>query len=161
MGYLMARNLAKGKSDGPPLLVWNRTPSKSEELQKELGTLVRIANDLTDLVEQCDIIFTSLNEDSVVKSVYEQFAETLKVRCCRCRRFVVLTSADLEQASLELEDLRRDQHGASSLARCPSRCTDVCAADLPLPGDPARQPHHHPPPLSPRHLARVRPSCYR
>ncbi|KAL1748956.1 NAD binding domain of 6-phosphogluconate dehydrogenase-domain-containing protein [Schizophyllum fasciatum] len=105
MGYLMARNLAKGKKDGPPLLVWNRTPTKSEELQKELGPRVRVANDLTDLVEQCDIIFTSLNEDAVVKSVYEQFAETLKSKPASNLKIFVETSTIFPSLAIQLDNL--------------------------------------------------------
>ncbi|TRM65861.1 NAD binding domain of 6-phosphogluconate dehydrogenase-domain-containing protein [Schizophyllum amplum] len=105
MGYLMARNLAKGKGTGPPLLVWNRTTSKAEGLQKEVGSAVSVAKDLTDIVEKCDVIFTSLNEDSIVKSIYEQFAETLKSKPASSMKIFVETSTIFPSLAIQLDDL--------------------------------------------------------
>lgn len=85
MGYLMARNLAKARAGhlagSPPLLVYNRTTSKSEKLSKELGgeSKVRVAQSVADLVNECDIIITNLANDAAVKSVYDEFNKTLSV----------------------------------------------------------------------------------
>ena len=83
MGYFMARNLAKTRSSQPapsPLMVYNRSVGKCEQLQKELGAdKIQIAQSPEQLVQECDIVFTSLASDAVVKSVYEQFAAALKV----------------------------------------------------------------------------------
>ncbi|GLB35793.1 putative NAD-P-binding protein [Lyophyllum shimeji] len=80
MGYLMAHNLANHRASVSPLLVWNRTIEKSEKLLNALSKdKIRIARDLAQVARECDVIITSLANDDVVKSVYEQFLETLKV----------------------------------------------------------------------------------
>lgn len=75
MGYFMASNLAKylSKEGKPSLRVWNRTKSKVDDLIKEgeEGKVVEV-DDLKALASQCHIILTSLANDDVVKSVYEQ-----------------------------------------------------------------------------------------
>lgn len=82
----MARNLAKSMEGHPagglPLVVFNRTVSKSEALLEKLGpNLIKIAQSPEELALECDIIFTNLANDEVVKSVYTQFHSALKVRC--------------------------------------------------------------------------------
>ncbi|KAJ6504190.1 NAD-P-binding protein [Mycena vitilis] len=83
MGGVMAKNLANHRANhvhaSPPILVWNRTPDKAESLATELGPhKIRVAQSLEQVVTECDIIFTVLANDDVVKSIYEQFVETLK-----------------------------------------------------------------------------------
>ncbi|KAJ6601139.1 NAD-P-binding protein [Mycena vulgaris] len=83
MGLIMARNLANHRAThvhaSPPILVWNRSPAKGDKLLAELGqNKIRIAQTLEQIVTECEIIFTMLATDQVVKSVYQQFAETLK-----------------------------------------------------------------------------------
>jgi 3-hydroxyisobutyrate dehydrogenase-like beta-hydroxyacid dehydrogenase len=86
IGYLMARNLAVYRAShpvpSPPLLVYNRTVSKSENLVKEAGGAanVRIAQSAAQLVNECDVIITNLANDAVVKSVYTEFSKALTVR---------------------------------------------------------------------------------
>lgn len=84
MGYLMARNLANHGAEqpgSPPLLVWNRSSEKAESLVKLVGpNKARVAKDLAEIVQLCDIIITSLANDHVVKSVYEQYVKALTVR---------------------------------------------------------------------------------
>jgi len=85
IGYLMARNLAVYKASSPvpslPLLVYNRTVSKSEDLVKEAGKAnVHIAQNVSQLVTECDVIITNLASDAVVKSVYMEFSKALTVR---------------------------------------------------------------------------------
>lgn len=81
----MARNLAKsmeGHAGGFPVVVFNRTVSKSEALLEKLGpNLIKIAQSPEELALECDIIFTNLANDEVVKSVYTKFHSALKVRC--------------------------------------------------------------------------------
>jgi 3-hydroxyisobutyrate dehydrogenase-like beta-hydroxyacid dehydrogenase len=84
MGSVMARNLATHLAahmhGSPPILVWNRTPEKGDKLLTELGqNKVRIAKSLDQIATECDVIFTVLANDAVVKSIYEQFVHTLKV----------------------------------------------------------------------------------
>lgn len=86
MGYLMAQNLAKHSAalanGSPPVLVWNRTVEKSKNLVKAVGQdKVRIAQDLGQVVRECDVIITNLANDAVVKDIYEKFTEALTV--CR------------------------------------------------------------------------------
>ena len=85
MGYLMARNLANYRSQhyhgGAPVRVWNRTFSKSEQLVNEAGAnKVIAAQSLAEIAIECDVIFTNLANDQVVKDVYLQFVDALKVR---------------------------------------------------------------------------------
>lgn len=78
MGYAMARNLVKRLSS--PLVVANRTRSKAEQLQKELGeSKVKIVDTPAAIAQECDIILTNLANDAVVKTIYEQFTEALSV----------------------------------------------------------------------------------
>lgn len=85
MGYFMARNLANNRPSTavgapPPVLIYNRTKAKSEKLLKEVGDdKARIAEGPEEVAQECDIIFTNLANDDVVKEVYLQFAQALKV----------------------------------------------------------------------------------
>jgi 3-hydroxyisobutyrate dehydrogenase-like beta-hydroxyacid dehydrogenase len=79
MGYFMARNIANSrKSQSSPLMVYNRTVSKSQKLLAELGaSAVKVADTLGQLATECDVIFTCLVDDAVVTSVYNEFAKAL------------------------------------------------------------------------------------
>ncbi|GJJ13175.1 hypothetical protein Clacol_007426 [Clathrus columnatus] len=80
MGYLMARNLANHqRSDQPPILVYNRTVSKAQSLAEEVGPKkIVVATGPEQIVRECDIIITSLSNDTVIKAVYQEFAAALK-----------------------------------------------------------------------------------
>ncbi|KAK0481835.1 NAD(P)-binding protein [Armillaria novae-zelandiae] len=68
MGFYMARNLATRQSqNAPPLLLLEEAGAEN----------VRVAQNLEQIATECDIIFTSLANDSVVKSVYEQLTKAL------------------------------------------------------------------------------------
>ena len=57
IGSNIARNLANSISH-LPLVVYNRTPAKSEKLANELGpNKISIAQDPTELVNSCDIMY--------------------------------------------------------------------------------------------------------
>lgn len=96
MGYFMARNIANHRAShpgSPPLVVYNRSTSKSEQLQEQLGeSKVKIAQSPEQLALECDVIFTSLATDAVVKSVYEQFAKALIVRGVNLRSLTITQS---------------------------------------------------------------------
>lgn len=82
MGYNMARNLANylASQTFPPMLVYNRTVSKSEKLAEEVGKgKVKIAENPAQVAQECDIILTSFASDAIVKSIYQQFVAVLKV----------------------------------------------------------------------------------
>jgi hypothetical protein len=84
MGYCFAKNLATHRpSRGPRLspLVWNRSTDRTDKLLKDVGQEhVRVAKNLEQIVTECDVIFTCLANDNAVKSVYQEFANTLSVR---------------------------------------------------------------------------------
>ena len=84
MGYPMVRNLAKWRkqhvSGALPILVWNRTKSKADDIQKELGEdLISVATSLEQVAQECDVIFTNLSTDTVVRDVYGTFVKTCEV----------------------------------------------------------------------------------
>ena len=85
MGSPMVTNLAKSlkqHTQAPlPVMIWNRTQNKADDLAKQLGDeLVTVADSLDQIATECDIIFTNLSNDDVVRSVYKQFAKALQVR---------------------------------------------------------------------------------
>lgn len=86
MGYPMARNLGKHRhgQTQQPLTVWNRTTARSDALRSELGEqAVTIASSAAQVALECDVIFTNLSNDEVVKSVYDQFSKALSARANR------------------------------------------------------------------------------
>ncbi len=88
MGYPMARNLARWRQQHVqgflPLLVWNRSRGKAEDLVKELSdNAITIADSLEQVATEADIIITNLSNDDVVRSVYQAFAKALHVRAIR------------------------------------------------------------------------------
>lgn len=115
MGYFIARNLAKHNAshsgDFLPLVVWNRSSAKVESLINEVGSdKARAAKDLDEVAQQCDIIITSLANDEVVKSVYQQFAKSLTV--CFIYDLIFLSERySIGTCSSQEQDIRRDEHG--------------------------------------------------
>lgn len=82
MGFLMARNLANhgAEAGAPPLIVWNRSVAKSKDLEKQLGpNKIKIAQDPGEIAAECDVIITNLANDAVVRQIYQQFREALRV----------------------------------------------------------------------------------
>lgn len=73
----MARNLAS--SSDHLLLVFNRTVAKSEKLASEVNGKVHVAQSIAEIVEKCDVVFTMLANDEVVKAVYADISHTLEV----------------------------------------------------------------------------------
>lgn len=63
MGAPMAANLLKG---GHRLVVYNRTPSRGEELRRQGA---EIASDLRELASRCDVVFTMLPTSADVERV--------------------------------------------------------------------------------------------
>lgn len=85
MGYFMARNLSAYRASAypgaSPMLVYNRTTAKAEQLQSLLGAEhVEVARTPSQLASECDVVLTSLANDAVVRAVYEEYARALKVR---------------------------------------------------------------------------------
>ncbi|KAG8738164.1 hypothetical protein FRC10_007223 [Ceratobasidium sp. 414] len=77
MGYLMARNLARHSDH--PMLVYNRSRAKCEQLQKEVGeSKIKIIDTPGELATLADITLTSLGSDDVVRSIYHDIAQTLE-----------------------------------------------------------------------------------
>ncbi len=80
MGYAMSSRLAKGlkEMDPPlgPLLVYNRTTSKSEKLAKELGEgLVEVVHSVEEIGKRCHFVFTSLSNDEAAVDVYAKLCK--------------------------------------------------------------------------------------
>ena len=78
MGWGIAANLAAAAKDGKiasPVLVWNRTTSKSEQHEARYGT--RCARALPD-VSQADVIITCLPTSTEVADVARELAPTMK-----------------------------------------------------------------------------------
>ncbi|KAK0233516.1 NAD(P)-binding protein [Armillaria fumosa] len=107
MGFYMARNLATRRSqNAPPLLVWNRSQPKVQKLLEEAGAEnVRVAQNLEQIASECDIIFTSLANDSVVKSVYEQLTKALAHTPPVRQKIFVETSTTYPTLAGELDSL--------------------------------------------------------
>ncbi|KAL3424906.1 hypothetical protein PVAG01_04187 [Phlyctema vagabunda] len=73
MGAGMCKNLvAKGNLDSP-LLIWNRTASKTEALVARVPNC-EVATSVVDAVTRADIIFSCLSDD---KAVLQVFGEVL------------------------------------------------------------------------------------
>lgn len=79
MGKLMAINLANALNNqgAPKLKVFNRTLSKSEEVANE-SKGVEIVNEIEEIGKTCQIIFSSLSNDDVVKEVYQKLFDSIK-----------------------------------------------------------------------------------
>jgi len=100
MGYPMAKNL---EAAGFPLYIYNRFAEKAENFR---GTST-VCESVTALVNNADMIFTMLTNDTVVKSVYE---EILKQNI-QGKLFVDLSTVS-QKLSLEVNDAIRDKEGA-------------------------------------------------
>lgn len=110
MGFLIARNLAKYRTShvngSPPLLVWNRSVGKSEQLVATLGSdKVRIANDPEQIARECDVIITNLGNDPVVKSIYDRFTAALADAPPARQKIFVETSTIYPSFAGELDEL--------------------------------------------------------
>ncbi|KAI9508367.1 NAD-P-binding protein [Russula earlei] len=110
MGYLMARNLANHRATHVephrPLLVWNRTRQKGEKLLHELGGgKVAIAQAVVDVATTCDIVFTSLSSDDVIRSVYEEIAAAFQAQPPATRKILVDTSTIYPRLAGEIDAL--------------------------------------------------------
>ncbi|KAF9024134.1 NAD-P-binding protein [Hymenopellis radicata] len=112
MGYHMAHNLAAHKHTKHPshavhpLLVWNRNKDKSKALFNQLGQdKIRVADSLAEIALECDIIFTSLATDEVVKWAFEQMTSALKDSSSTKHRIFVETSTIYPTLAGELDQL--------------------------------------------------------
>jgi len=104
MGYFMAKNLANRLPT--PLHVLNRTRSKSEQLARELGdSKIRITEKAEDLALECDIIFTNLANDEIVKQAFEKFVEALQDKQNTKTKIFVETSTVYPTLAGELDNL--------------------------------------------------------
>jgi 3-hydroxyisobutyrate dehydrogenase len=78
MGEPMALNLVKA---GTPLLVWNRSPAKTQTLGRAGAT---VANDLAEVFTRCEVVFLMLADgvatDAVLARGTHQFADRVRGR---------------------------------------------------------------------------------
>ncbi|KAJ3569730.1 hypothetical protein NP233_g4855 [Leucocoprinus birnbaumii] len=123
MGYLMARNLARGSANFfpsvAPILLWNRTESKAHQLVKEVGQdKARVARDLEEVALECDVIITNLANDNVVKTTYEHFVATLSDKAPTQQKVFIETSTVYPTLSGELDKIL-SQISHTHLVTCP------------------------------------------
>ncbi|UZJ55108.1 hypothetical protein CBS101457_004428 [Exobasidium rhododendri] len=82
MGLLMAINLANYLAENkmPALRVWNRTSSKSDQVVQESrdGEAAVAVGSLKEIANTCDIIFSSLANDAVVKEVVTELLTSVR-----------------------------------------------------------------------------------
>lgn len=105
IGYHVARNLANTTSS-LPVVVYNRSTAKSEKLASELGpTKILVAQSPAELVDSCDIIFTILANDEVVKSAYKQFYQALQAAPLETTKIFVESSTIYPAVAGELDNL--------------------------------------------------------
>eukprot|EP01059_Diplonema_ambulator_P001092 TRINITY_DN10853_c0_g1_i2.p1 TRINITY_DN10853_c0_g1~~TRINITY_DN10853_c0_g1_i2.p1 ORF type:complete len:325 (+),score=111.33 TRINITY_DN10853_c0_g1_i2:108-977(+) len=74
MGEGMVRNLAKG---GCKLIVWNRTPAKSEELKKEYPEQVEVAASVGDVVKGAGVTFSMLSNLEASQACFDSVLEAV------------------------------------------------------------------------------------
>ncbi|RPD64627.1 NAD(P)-binding protein [Lentinus tigrinus ALCF2SS1-7] len=110
MGSPMVTNLAnwrKQHTQAPlPIMVWNRSKSKADDLARDLGDeLITVADSLEQIATECDIIFTNLANDDVVRSVYHKFAKALQADKPTKNKIFVETSTTYPTLAAELDTL--------------------------------------------------------
>lgn len=66
----MCKNLVEKGNLSEPLLIFNRTTSRAEDLSAKIGHS-KVASSVEDLVSKCDIIFYCLGDDEGVLSMVE------------------------------------------------------------------------------------------
>lgn len=73
MGCAMALNLSRGLAEMklPPLLIYNRTRSKADELTKQQGAHMRVADSVEQVGKECSLVFTSLSNDEACTAVFK------------------------------------------------------------------------------------------
>ncbi|OJV53648.1 MAG: 2-hydroxy-3-oxopropionate reductase [Bacteroidetes bacterium 43-16] len=72
MGHPMAKNL---EAAGFPLFVYNRTKEKADDF-RERST---VCNSISELVAQCDVIFTMLTNDEAAEQVYREIRSSAEL----------------------------------------------------------------------------------
>lgn len=71
----MCGNLVKKGNLGSPLILYNRTASRAEQLAQELGNC-SVANSAPEAVASADIIFTCLTDDDAVLKLFRQILDS-------------------------------------------------------------------------------------
>jgi 3-hydroxyisobutyrate dehydrogenase-like beta-hydroxyacid dehydrogenase len=69
MGLAMARNLAEKHASQSSLAVYNRTRSRSEELDKGTSALIEICDSIAELIKASDVVFICLANDQALQRV--------------------------------------------------------------------------------------------
>jgi 3-hydroxyisobutyrate dehydrogenase-like beta-hydroxyacid dehydrogenase len=108
MGFFMAKNLAQHLPalQFPPLLVFNRTQTRSQKLVSELdANLIVIARDIEEIASKCDIVITNLLNDTVVREVLGQIAQVWQQTPRDQPRIIVETSTIYPTVTAEVDDL--------------------------------------------------------
>ncbi|KAF4612421.1 hypothetical protein D9613_004199 [Agrocybe pediades] len=123
IGSLMAQNMARkgpiGEPNFPAIMVWNRTPSKAEKLVAMVGKeKARIAQDLEQVAQECDVVVINLANDDVVRTVYLRIQACLKQSPPTRNKIFVETSTIYPSLAAEL-DVMVSQCPLTRLITCP------------------------------------------
>jgi 3-hydroxyisobutyrate dehydrogenase-like beta-hydroxyacid dehydrogenase len=72
----MVKNLVEKGGQEKPLLIYNRSAKRSQDLQQSLpGDRIKVAESIADGVAQSDIIMSSLSNDSAVEEVFQEIVK--------------------------------------------------------------------------------------
>lgn len=64
----MVKNLVeKAELGEKPVIIFNRTNSRAEDLSKKLGSGVKVASSIDEAVSAADIIFTCVGDDKAIE----------------------------------------------------------------------------------------------
>jgi 3-hydroxyisobutyrate dehydrogenase-like beta-hydroxyacid dehydrogenase len=79
LGSNIAPNLAAYAQSNslPPISVWNRSTDKYASLKPSFPEDTHYANEVEELVDKCDVIFTCLVNDAADEEVYEKLVAAM------------------------------------------------------------------------------------
>ncbi|KAF8324060.1 NAD(P)-binding protein [Clavulina sp. PMI_390] len=117
MGYYMARNLAN--SSDHPLMVYNRSTSKAEKMAKDMPNKVLVAHSIAELVEKCDVVFSSLANDDVVKAIYAEIVKNLEAFPPLRTKIFVEASTNYPTTTGELDEMISKASPMAHFVACP------------------------------------------
>jgi len=77
MGRGMSKNLVEKGNLSHPLILYNRTTKRAEELSAQLGTdKTKVAKSIEEAVKPAEIIFTCVGDDASIKDTIETALKT-------------------------------------------------------------------------------------
>src|ERR1700712_5311028 len=77
----MCKNLVEKGSLDKPLLVYNRTQKRSDDLASKLGSgKTEVVTSVKDGAKRADIIFTCVSNDAAAEEVYSAIIESVSIK---------------------------------------------------------------------------------